>query len=351
MSQTLERTDGEPSPAALDANATPDAPQEFVGPVPRFPRAGLTPEIRRLSTVSNWRSVLLIAAQWAVIAGSAALAIWSQHWAVYLLAAVVIAGRQQALGILVHEATHYHLFTNRTVNDVVSDLCLGFPVGIGTTLYRHTHQRHHRHTSTDDDPDWVLVQQDRDFHWPKTWREAWHVFWQSLCGLNLYKMWKPYQQWSPAFNLFQPLSPAYPLRARLLFVGSTALVLWIVWRTNFWLPGFLLFVLPGYTLVNLFTRVRLVAEHLAVPGGHELKVTRTVIPAWWERALICPLGINYHLEHHLFPSVPAYNVARLHRFLMQNDEYRSQAHIVRTYYSPTHGVLAEMLGRQVPTAA
>ena len=117
---------------------------EFELGVVRYPRAGIAPDIRRLSVVSNWRSALTIAWQWAIIFAAATLAVWSGHWAVYILAAAVIASRQQALGILVHDATHYLLFTNRTVNDIVSDLCCGFPVSISTTLYRSTHFRHHR---------------------------------------------------------------------------------------------------------------------------------------------------------------------------------------------------------------
>ena len=73
-----------------------------------------------------------------------------------MLAAAIIGSRQQALGILVHDATHYLLYKNRTVNDIVSDLCCGFPVNISTTLYRSTHFRHHRFANTEQDPDLVL---------------------------------------------------------------------------------------------------------------------------------------------------------------------------------------------------
>ena len=44
---------------------------------------------------------------WGLIIGMAALAIWTGHWPAYVLAIVVIATRQHALGILMHDGTHY----------------------------------------------------------------------------------------------------------------------------------------------------------------------------------------------------------------------------------------------------
>ena len=45
--------------------------------------------------------------------------------------------------------------------------------------------------------------------------------------------------------------------------------------------------------------------------------TRTVLPAWWERLLIAPNRVNYHLEHHLLMTVPHYHLPRLHQLLRE----------------------------------
>ena len=51
--------------------------------------------------------------------------------------------------------------------------------------------------------------------------------------------------------------------------------------------------------------------------------------------------MNYHIEHHFFPSVPFYRLPELHALLMSKPGYREGAHVTRTYW----GVLEESVGR------
>ena len=68
---------------------------------------------------------------------------------------------------------------------------------------------------------------------------------------------------------------------------------------------------------RFITRLRNIAEHAAVPDDNDrLKNTRTVEASWWERALIAPYGVNYHLEHHLVVNAPWYNLKQAHRLLL-----------------------------------
>lgn len=309
----------------------------------RFLRAPFMPLVRQLSVVSNWHSACSIALQWAVIIAAGWAAIASGHWAVYLLAILVIAGRQQAMGVLVHEGSHFSLFTNHIVNDVICDLFIAFPVGLSTTLYRAHHLRHHRYTNTERDPDWVNQQADRDWEWPKTRWGCFSLLIRSLLGLNLSQATKVYLSFSPFVNLLKPVSPAYPLRARALFLSSSVVVYAVLIWTQAWWPALLLWVLPSLTLLNLFSRVRFTAEHIGVENECELNFTRTVIPSWLERVFIAPFGINYHVEHHVFPSVPGRNLAKLHGALMQDERFRSQAHLSYGYFGLRKGVLGELM--------
>jgi len=71
----------------------------------------------------------------------------------------------------------------------------------------------------------------------------------------------------------------------------------------------------------LSTRLRQIGEHAAVPNGQSLDPrdhTRTILTKWWERLLIAPHQIGYHLEHHLLPSVPIYRLPTLHKMLVDN---------------------------------
>lgn len=322
-----------------------DAP-EFDVALGRFDRTPVIAEVRSLSVVSNGRGALAISVQWAWIVAAVAAAISSGHWLVWALAIVVIASRQQALGILMHDGAHYLLFTNRTVNDFVSDLFCAFPLGLSTTMYRATHFKHHRFVSTPNDPDWSLQQQDRDWRFPKSRWEAAKLIVLSALGLNLLKGYQALKQWSPSLNLFSPLSKDLTLGARVLFVAGSIATYALIIATRTWWEAIFLWVVPSVTLVNLFNRVRAASEHIGTPGSHELNSTRTILPTWWERLMISPCGINYHIEHHVFPSVPARNLRKLHEILMQRPEYRERAHITPSYWHPRHGVLGELLARR-----
>lgn len=313
---------------------------------PRYDRTRVITDVRRLSRVGNLRSAAAITLHWSVIAVATWAAIASGHWAVYVVAALVIATRLQALGVLLHDATHWLLFTNRTVNDVVSDLFLAFPLGLSTTLYRRTHFQHHRRTGTEDDPDLAIQRTDANwFVWPKSTWECVQVIVKSSLALDLHKGYRFFQQWSPSYNFFRPLSRDYPLSARVLFVFSTCAFYGPVIYFGLLPDLLLLYALPGITLLGLANRLRNSAEHLRTPGTHELNSTRTVVPSGWEKLAIAPHGVSYHLEHHLFPSVPCGRLAELHRVLMQDPEFRLHAHITHSYA----GVLREFM--QVDPAA
>ena len=78
---------------------------------------------------------------------------------------------------------------------------------------------------------------------------------------------------------------------------------------------------------------RQVAEHGAVPDLYDLDPrlnTRTIVANALERLVFCPLGVNYHLEHHMLASVPIYNLPKMHRLLRDKGCY-DRVHFPRGY--------------------
>ena len=84
-------------------------------------------------------------------------------------------------------------------------------------------------------------------------------------------------------------------------------------------PVTLLWVLPLVTVVQAILRLRAIAEHGATADfSSPLTAARTnVAPAWLEW-LIFPHHVNYHIEHHLYASVPHYNLPALHAEMMKS---------------------------------
>lgn len=311
----------------------------------RFSRGRHVATVRKLSRVNGLRTTCYLTLQWGIMIAALVFAGYYKHPAAYLVAALVIASRMQAIGVLLHDGVHYLLYRNRTVNDVVCDLFIAFPLGMSTTLYRKTHFRHHRFTNGEEDQDLAAQKEEGEWiTWPKTRAACFWTLVRSLFGINMHKGWILYKHWSPWNNFFKPITTDFPLRSRVLYVVSMVSVYgFFVWALNTAprtaIPLMALYVVSGITLLNLINRVRATAEHVGVAMQHELSATRTVLPSLVERLLIAPYGVNFHLEHHLFPSVPGWNLPRLHQELMKDDEFREKAHITTTYA----GVIRELM--------
>lgn len=308
-------------------------------------RTQLLAEVRRLSEVDNLKGAWCIIRQWLIIALAIGIALWTKSWAAWVIAAVTCATRQHAFAIIMHDATHYRLFTNRWLNDVMSDFFCAFPIGLSTQLYRKEHMEHHRYTNTDKDPYWTNMRAHEDWRWPKMHIDSFKLFFKDVVGLNAIQIFFILSQWSPWPRVLKldkgnnTLTPAEQ-RRWVLFV---ILILIGLYLTNGWIPFLLLWVMPLFTVFGVLFRMRGVAEHLVLEGTHELNSSRHVDATLLERWSIAPLNANYHIAHHLFPSVPLYNLPELQRILMQDKTFREQAALVKNYTSLKEGVLSKVL--------
>jgi fatty acid desaturase len=52
------------------------------------------------------------------------------------------------------------------------------------------------------------------------------------------------------------------------------------------------------------------------------------------RYAVFPFGMDYHLPHHMFASVPHYRLPALHAALMEYPEYRARGIVVEGYFMP-----------------
>ncbi|TAJ24218.1 MAG: fatty acid desaturase, partial [Reyranella sp.] len=110
-------------------------------------------QTRVLGTKSNVAGALLVLHAWALIAGAMALFVWWPNPFTFLLAVMVIGGRQLGLAILMHDAAHGLLFADKRLNDWVGTWLCASPVFTSLALYRPYHLQHHRFTQQAEDPD------------------------------------------------------------------------------------------------------------------------------------------------------------------------------------------------------
>jgi len=241
-----------------------------------------------------------------------------------------------------HESAHSRISKNRAWNDFVGDMFCAFPLGLSTELYRRRHLKHHQYTNTDDDPDWSIIKPYEDWHWPKDQFDAFRLFLSDFIGLAGHKILFTFMLWSPARKLFfkRKLKLVPAERLRLITFCTSVVAVFSVY--HLWLGFFMFWIVPFLTALVAITRLRTVAEHMVVESEHELNKTRHVDPSFLEKLLIAPLHVNYHLTHHLYPSIPFYHLPEMHRILMGEEVFRKNAHLTSTYWGLRHGVWAEI---------
>ncbi len=291
-------------------------------------------ELKKLCALRPWKAIVALVFDWIVIALAIATGHHFSNIFAYLPAVAIIGGRMHALGVLMHEAAHGRMFKSRFANDWVGDLFAAWPIMLTVGGYRQNHMAHHRHTNTGSDPDWVAKLDDPSFSFPQKARTLVTKAAGYLVAANSIR---DLRRILPRLSKNGRHSLHYKL-ARLSFYLFWAL---LFYHLGIWKSVFLYWLVPYMTVFFLVQHVRSVAEHFgSMDYSNELTGTRTVKPLFWERWFFAPHNINYHLEHHLYPDVPFYNLPELHRQLIRNPGYRSHAHVTRGY---TTGLVRECL--------
>ena len=308
----------------------------------------LLAHMHRLSEISEPLALVAVALQWMIIVLTIELwwilppSLGVIRWVLYVVCVAVIATRQHAILILMHDAAHGRLCKNRARNDFVSDMFCSFPMGYSTEIFRHRHLKHHQNTNTDQDPDWVILHEYEEWRWPMDQIVAFKIFACDFLGLGAHKIFLFTMIFSPASKLFVKrklrTSPAERLR---LLAFCTAVVA-VFSAYHLWLIFFMFWLVPFSTVFALILRMRTIAEHLVVESEHELNKTRHVESNFIELMIAAPLNVNYHLAHHLYPSVPFYHLPEMHRILMREEVFRRTAHLTPSYWGLRHGVWAEV---------
>ena len=280
--------------------------------------------LERFTRRSAWRASAALLADVAVIALAVAAGVhfWPNP-AVLIAAVIVIGTRQHALFVLAHEAAHYLLYERRWLNDLVGRACAAAP-GLSMCTYRVIHRLHHNNLYGPLDPDTALhggYPRGRGYLAAKLLKD--------LSGLTAWKTYAYFLGGAPALNTatnvaLRPLDDtssrlrADATRDRNAVIGLHIVLLGLFAWSGHLAQYLVLWVLPLVTVVQAILRLRAIAEHGAtVDFSSPLTAARTnVAPAWLEW-LIFPHHVNYHIEHHLYASVPQYRLPALHREMAQ----------------------------------
>lgn len=274
---------------------------------------------RTVRALSRPRPVLAFASvvvTWAMIALAIVASERWFHPLLYVVTVMWIGNQQHSLLIQMHDGAHHRIAKNRLVNDVIGELFCAWPLFFRMQAYRENHLLHHKYPNTEKDPDF------RPGRFPKTRKAMIRSLLLDLFALNTFEQLGELKRLKKKTDLGTTL-------LRVVFYGAVAAALTYfgVWRVYL-----LYWIVPVFTWLKVILRIRAIADHAGVERNAAPFDTRTIVPNLFDRMFLAPRNCTYHLGHHFYPSVPWFNLKRLHRELMKNETIRAEARITRGCY-------------------
>jgi fatty acid desaturase len=263
-----------------------------------------------------WRTALSMA----LLGGGVALGLGLPPSAGGLLvAALAIAFGSVQVALIGHDAGHLAVFRDGRANGLLGTLCWTVALGISFGYWRDRHARHHAHTNdavADPDLQWAgLVTYSAEIAAARPPRVAWLTRYQVLLG-PLYTLFLPFafrvEAWQHTWRTRRGGARAGELG--LLTLSSLAWIAPVLWLGGWWLVVYLV----SQTLAGLYLALAIAPNHKGMPTWppgtqlsfleRQVRSSRNVTPGRLTDFVFG--GLNYQIEHHLFPTMPRVHFGR-----------------------------------------
>lgn len=284
--------------------------------------------------ISSFRSIFEILIGWLQVLLLLAFFIWMPNTWTFLLIFVLVGARQYGLLILLHDAQHTLLSTQRKFNDRLAIWMLAAPFGVTFSKSRTTHMRHHQHLGTGEmDPDFPLYCTGKPIPKDSLFKLGLH-FGRQILWAKLMRVILPEQR-----NQKLSSNPSYSNCSRqeeMLAVFICQVVIFCGFAlAGFWQAYFYLWILPLMTIATFLNDARIFCEH-SNPQNEEDKKKGLLISYFsnpLERFFFSPHHMNYHAEHHFFPFIPHYYLPKVREVLLTQPEYQNQIQWRQGYWA------------------
>ena len=264
-------------------------------------------EVEPFIVRSDLRATWMLVVNLGIIAAAFSFAILWTNPLTIVVALLLLGGRQLGMAVVYHDCSHGVFFRTRWLNDFVGHWIAGGLLNTSMYAYRNYHLKHHRFAGTAEDPDMPLANS-----YPTTRASLKRKFWRDLTGRTGLQA------------VLAQLKRVRPMR-NAPFIATHMVLFLILWSVGAaWAYG--LWWAAHIFVYFAILRLRFIAEHgVAIdrlsPDAREN--TSTTVLSWWERLLISPNYVNFHLEHHLSAAVPCYRLAPLHNLLARRGFFDS----------------------------
>jgi fatty acid desaturase len=299
-----------------------------------------SPAADTLTKLDNWHGPLALATDWAWICAVVAAVNMLRGWA-WLVAEVFVAlpligARQRALATLLHEAAHETLARGRRLNRILGTVPSGWLILQSLTSYRRSHVRGHHGRFADPrlDPDF-RAHLDAGLYEPQSGRAF------ALRFLIL-----------PLFGLRHPAIIRELVRSRLGggredalrsvgalgYVAALCVAVTLLGGGRLLICYWLLPLVVVFPLINWYIEI---LEHF--PLLHQrsnLYRTRHRAMGPVSRLFVGIHNEGYHLDHHLSPRTPFWNLPAAHAARMRDPAFAAAVCITTP---PARSVLGQFV--------
>jgi fatty acid desaturase len=278
----------------------------------------------------------------------------------YGMAFLVVGTCQYKLFILAHDAIHGALHPNKTINDRLARWWVYGPMFMALDDARRNHLKHHRCMGTSADPDRYLhtfYQKNTPFQF-LLFCSGLATFGKTVLKVTpfgrLLKLEEPlppnpgeggtipnpplaplsspergWERGGDSTTVKNALTDYFQQRLPVFIVQILILSLLFISPLPLW-SYLVLWIAPIYCLVFVPDEIRAFCDHavLKFPDDRgDINRLVTFLPNGVEAIVFSPHHMNYHAEHHLWPSIPHYNLSKAHEFV----KGRSEVTIRRSY--------------------
>ena len=202
---------------------------------------------------------------------------------------------QHAIAEEVHEGAHKMLSPWGPLDHNLSNFYSAV-IGGSFTVYQQTHLKHHQFFGTIIDPDYIIYSSAPNgiLEWLK------YIFWNfsGVGAINRVLREKGISDQRPLQNLFVPAVCALGIwSVTTIFVGP------------FWYPFF--WMVPLITITFGITQLRTLLEHGVNEENMESFDLCDFKGAIQGQIFAAQFGYRYHATHHIYPTVPNYNLKKI----------------------------------------
>lgn len=291
----------------VDAMVPPASARPDALPTARLLENGMCrPELRRdLRRIPDVRNALSVVTAWALVMGVVGGAVWINNPLIYVIAFILMGPVYVRFAILMHEAAHKLLFTNKRINEWVGKWLVAYPAWAPIGLYRRGHFSHHREEFGSGDPDLAFYG-----GYPCDHRTLFRRLFRDAVGISGWKNFVP---------LLSSVTRPRIRRVGVSILGVQAVLWGVAWvATGRWWIYPVLWWLPWMTQWRVINRLRSLAEHGGMQADADRRATtHQVRQSWLSRMWLVPLYSGWHLAHHVDMGIPMRNLPRFHRELVR----------------------------------